>query len=80
MMVELFRDYDLKLDIESVRILKISENKADVEVQQVTSKVSGEEFRDNRTKIVHQLKKVDGAWKISGSKPIKIDYFDEPQE
>jgi PBP1b-binding outer membrane lipoprotein LpoB len=77
MMIELFENYDLKLTIESTRILKMSENKADVEVEQVTSKVSGPDFADNRTKIVHQLKKVDGAWKISGSKPIKIDYFNK---
>lgn len=80
MMVELFENYDLKLTIESTRILKISENKADVEVVQVTSKVSGGDFRDNKINIVHNLKKVDGAWKISGSKTIKIDYFDQPQE
>ena len=80
MTVELFENYDLKLTIESTRILKMSDNKADVEVEQVTSKVSGPDFADNRTKIVHQLKKVDGAWKISSSKPIKIDYFNEEQE
>jgi ketosteroid isomerase-like protein len=80
MMVELFENYDLKLTIESTRILKMSDNKADVEVVQVTSKVNGGEFRDNRINIVHQLKKIDGAWKITGSKTIKIDYFDQPQE
>jgi hypothetical protein len=31
MMVELFENYDLKLTIESTRILKMSDNKADVE-------------------------------------------------
>ncbi|HSW59522.1 MAG TPA: hypothetical protein VLJ60_01920 [bacterium] len=80
MMVELFENYDLKLTIESTRILKMSDNKADVEVVQVTSKVNGGEFRDNRINIVHQLKKIDGAWKITSSKTIKIDYFDQPQE
>ena len=80
MMVELFENYDLKLTIESTRILKMSDNKADVEIVQTTSKVSGGEFRDNRINIVHQLKKIDGAWKITSSKTIKIDYFDQPQE
>lgn len=80
MMMNMFSGYDLKLDIESVKILKIAEEKADVEVVQTTKKVTGGDFRDNRVKIVHHLKKIDGAWKISGSTTIKIDYFDAPAE
>lgn len=80
MMVELFKNYDLKLDIENVKILKLGEKNADVEVVQVTKKVTGGDFRDNRTKIVHHLKKINDAWKISGSTTIRIDYLDEPVE
>lgn len=80
MMGELFKKYDLKIKIESVRILKVSEEKADVEVVQVTEKVTGGDFRNNRVNIVHHLKKINDAWKISGSDTIKIDYFDQSRD
>ena len=80
MMAELFKNYDLKLDIESVKILKIAEENADVEVVQVTKKLAGGDFRDNRVKIMHHIKKVNGAWKISASTTIRIEYFDQPTE
>lgn len=77
MMAELFSKYDLKINIESIRVLKVNEDKADVEVEQVTEKVTGGDFRNNRVKIVHHLKKIGGAWKISGSDTIRIEYFDQ---
>lgn len=77
MMAELFSKYDLKINIESVRVLKVNEDKADVEVDQVTEKVTGGDFRNNRVKIVHHLKKINGAWKIYGSDTIRIEYFDQ---
>lgn len=80
MMIELFKNYDLKLDIESVKILKIAEGEADVEVVQVTRKLTGGDFRDNRIKIIHHLKKTDGKWKITNSTTVRIDYFDQPEE
>ncbi len=80
MMGELFKKYDLKIKIENVRILKVGEDKADVEVVQVTEKVTGGDFRNNRVDIIHHLKKINGAWKISGSDTIKIDYFDQSKD
>ena len=77
MMAELFSKYNLKIKIESIRVLKVNEDKADVEVEQVTEKVTGGDFRNNRVKIVHHLKKINGAWKIGGSDTIRIEYFDQ---
>lgn len=71
----LFEACDLSYTIESYKLLKLEGDQADVEVVQVTKKISGPEFRDNRSTFQHSLKKIDGCWFIIGTKPMKIEYI-----
>jgi hypothetical protein len=71
----LFDTYDLKYELDSVKVLAMTDAEARVECLQTTRKVSGPVFRDNKIDIVHMLRKTDGKWKIYGSQVKKIDYL-----
>jgi xanthine dehydrogenase molybdenum-binding subunit len=48
----------------------------DVRVTQVTRKVSGPAFRDNRATLLHALRKSGGQWKFYNTVVLKIEYLD----
>jgi hypothetical protein len=72
----LFAAYDLRYELDSATVIEKTDENAKVECVQTTRKVSGPAFRDNRIRIVHLLRNVDGEWKIYGSQMQKIDYLD----
>jgi hypothetical protein len=72
----LFAAYDLRYELDSATVIEKTDDNAKVECVQTTRKVSGPAFRDNRIRIVHLLRNVDGEWKIYGSLTKKIDYLD----
>jgi hypothetical protein len=72
---KLFELYDLKYELDSVRVIMQTDDEARVGCMQTTRKVRGPEFRDNKIDFVHTLRKVDGNWKIYYSKVMKLDYL-----
>ena len=72
---KLFEMYELKYELENVRVITQTDDEARVACVQTTKKVSGPGFRDNRIDFVHTLRKVDGNWKIYYSNVNKIDYL-----
>lgn len=64
---ELFSSYDLNYQINKIEVASVNDDEAKVKVTQVTKKVKGAEFTNNKSVIVHILKKVDGIWKISST-------------
>lgn len=67
-LTSLFQMYDLKYTIEDMKLLSSNNEEAEVEVVQVTKKVQGPQFNNNRLRVVHQLRQKDGKWKICDSK------------
>ena len=63
----LFQNYDLQYEIEELQNINVQGTEASLEVVQVTRKVAGPEFRDNRMRISHTLVKEDGEWKMCSS-------------
>jgi hypothetical protein len=72
---KIFELYDLKYELDSLRIITQTDDEARVGCIQTTTKVRGPAFRDNRIDFIHTLRKVDGIWKIYNSKIMKIDYL-----
>ncbi len=72
----LFDAYDLKYELDNVRVIEKTGEEVKVECVQTTKKVSGPAFRDNKIVIVHTLRKSDGKWRIYSSQVKKIDYLD----
>ncbi len=73
----IFERYDLKYSIENLKILEENDNDAKVEFTQVTKKIKGPEFKDNRTIGIHTLKKDGDSWKIYSTEMTKITFLDK---
>ena len=71
----IFSTYDLEYSIESMKVLSKSNSNAQVEVVQVTKKISGPAFNDNRTTAVHHLRLVNGDWKIFKTDLVNVEYL-----
>jgi hypothetical protein len=71
----LFEVYDLKYELDSVRVIGQTESEAKVQCLQTTRKVTGPAFRDNKIDIVHRLRNTDGFWRIYSSQINRIDYL-----
>ncbi|MBD2040251.1 hypothetical protein [Microcoleus sp. FACHB-672] len=63
-LTELFQQYDLKYEITDMEFLTLAQNEAKVKIIQTTTKIKGPAFRDNKTVIIHTLRKDNGEWKF----------------
>jgi len=72
----IFTKYDLKYELKELKVIEKSDQEAKVKFIQIAKKVSGPEFRNNKTTGIHILKKSDGKWKIYGAQIKNIDYLD----
>ena len=75
-----FDAYDLKYEISNLKLIEKSDQKAKVEFVQITKKVSGPEFRDNKIIGIHTLKFINKRWKISSTQINEIKYLDVNDE
>ena len=71
----LIKTYDLETEITAVEVVESDADTIKIRAEQITKKISGPEFRDNRLKAVHTLKKRDGKWKISATEIESIEYL-----
>jgi hypothetical protein len=72
---KLFEMYDLKYELDSLKIVTQTEDEARLECVQTTTKIKGPAFRDNKIAFIHSLKKSEGHWKIYYSKIVRLDYL-----
>lgn len=75
MMNTIFRTYDLKYQVRDIKVIELKDNEAKVQFVQITKKVEGPTFRDNRIEGIHTLHKTDGQWKIYDTQITKMDYL-----
>ena len=74
---KIFKDYDLRYTFKDLAVESITNDEAHVRFSQVTEKVSGPAFRNNRVDGEHILKKRNGAWKISSTQANNVAYLDK---
>jgi hypothetical protein len=72
----IFEQYDLKYELSDLKVTEKKGNEAQVSFSQVTRKVSGPDFRDNKITGVHTLRFTGGKWKIYNSTVSTTDYLD----
>lgn len=72
---QIFDVYDLNYKLEKIEIIEQNSNDAKVKFVQLTTKLKGPEFRDNRLTGIHTLKRNGNSWKIYDTKIINIDYL-----
>jgi len=75
MMNTIFSTYDLNYQVKDMKVIELNNDEAKVQFVQITKKVKGPTFRDNRIEGVHILHKTDGEWKIYDTQIKKIDYL-----
>ncbi len=69
----IFDRYDLKYEVENIKILEENDNEAKVQFTQVTTKIKGPEFKNKRASGIHLLKMDGESWKIYSTEMTKID-------
>jgi hypothetical protein len=72
---QLFERFDLEFIVEEIEIIEQSDEEAKVRFTQLTMKVSGPEFKNNRIKGNHTLRKSDGSWLIFDTKILETDFI-----
>ena len=76
MLTYMFARVQLRYTLQAIEVKKIDGDEAEVEVLQVTQKLSGNAaFRDNRIKLLHTLKQDGQKWKIYTSEALYIEYL-----
>lgn len=68
LITQLFKVYDLNYKIEKLEVVDEYKNESVVNFTQLTTKINGPMFRDNRVKGTHILKKDGDSWKIFSTK------------
>ena len=71
----LFKEYDVKYELNGLEFVSVSAAEAKVKVTQTTTKIQGPEFKDNKAVIIHILRKDNGEWKFYLTEMDSIDYF-----
>lgn len=73
--VQLFKVYDLNYKVEKLEVVDEDENESVVNFTQLTAKINGPKFRDNRVKGTHILKKDGDSWKIFSTKITDTEFL-----
>jgi hypothetical protein len=69
--------FEFKYKFENIEIISVEKEKATVKLTQSTLKVSGPEFANSKVDLLMNLIKVNGEWKLTTSKLLKIDYLNQ---
>lgn len=64
----IFDRYKLKFTPTKVTVLRADKEEAEVEVHQTTELIEGPSFRNNRSVVVHTMKKENNKWRLWSSK------------
>lgn len=72
---EIFDQFDLNYEIKSLEILEETEEEAKVRFVQLTRKVAGNDFADNRMTGIHTLRKDGNFWKIFSTVSEDMEYL-----
>lgn len=75
MVKKIFEVYDLNYKIESLKVLEQNEKEAKVEFIQVTTKLKGPDFKNNKTTGVHTLKMDGDSWKIFSTEVQDLEFL-----
>lgn len=71
----LFKTYDLKHEIHNIKVVEILEDKATLTATEITKKINGPTFRNNKLLAIYTLKKSDGKWRIYSTKIENFEYL-----
>lgn len=77
MMKQIFERYDLSYKIESIKVLEQNDKEVKVEFTQITKKLKGPEFKNNKATGIHILKKDGDSWKVYSTQMVNVEFLDK---
>jgi hypothetical protein len=75
MLKQLFERYDLNYKVVSMKVTEENDLEAKIEFVQITSKLKGPEFKNNKATGVHTLKKDGDSWKIYSTEMTDVQFL-----
>jgi hypothetical protein len=75
MLNTLFKAYDLNYKIVSMKVIEDNNSDAKIEFVQLTTKLRGPDFKNNKITGIHTLKKDGDSWKILSTKITNTEYL-----
>lgn len=72
---KIFETYDLSYKIEKIKVLEQNDKEARVEFVQLTTKIKGPDFKNNRTYGIHTLKLDGDSWKIFSTEVTDLKFL-----
>lgn len=75
MLKQLFERYDLNYKVVSMKVTEETDLEAKIEFVQITSKLKGPEFKNNKGTGVHTLKKDGDSWKIYSTEMTDVQFL-----
>lgn len=73
---DIFKKYDLKYNIEKIRVIKKRNDESRVEVLYAVVNTNGSDYRDRKILGEYSLKKLSDEWRISNSEENIIEYME----
>ena len=75
MLKQLFERYDLNYKVVSMKVTEETNVEAKIEFVQITSKLKGPEFKNNKATGIHTLKKDGDSWKIYSTEMTDVQFL-----
>lgn len=74
---QIFERYDLNYKIENIKVLEQNDKEAKVEFTQVTTKLKGKDFKNNKATGIHTLRKDGNSWKVYSTEMTNVEFLDK---
>ena len=74
---QIFDRYDLNYKIENIKVLEENDKEAKVEFTQVTTKIKGKDFKNNKATGIHTLRKDGNSWKVYSTEMTNVEFLDK---
>lgn len=74
---QIFERYDLNYKIENIKVLEQNDKEAKVEFTQVTTKIKGKDFKNNKATGIHTLRKDGDSWKVYSTEMTNVEFLNK---
>ncbi len=74
---QIFDRYDLNFKIDNIKVLEQNVKEVKVEFTQVTTKLKGTDFKNNKATGIHTLRKDGDSWKVYSTEMVNVEFLDK---
>lgn len=74
---QIFERYDLNYKIENIKVIEQNDKEAKVEFTQITTKIKGKDFKNNKATGIHTLRKDGDSWKVYSTEMTNVEFLNK---